>query len=176
MAWKEKLGARCVNNLHKTNRSIWEWSHPVLIPACKYTVGKYVHYHCLLKMEFCFLKPNILVKYYCVEREPLGSPRGLIKDYVFPQAKIMLPYHAKMSYYNAIILTELMQCWSQLFATGSPWVLGLFIFPAKCQPVDKEMTLTVWCVTSTWCWAHGASTCTLGEFVNLKDTMQSAEH
>lgn len=38
------------------------------------------------------------------------------------------------------------------------------------------MILTVWRMISTWSWAHGAGACTLGEFVNLKDTMRSAKH
>lgn len=38
------------------------------------------------------------------------------------------------------------------------------------------MILTVWRMISTWSWAHGAGACTLGESVNLKDTMRSAKH
>lgn len=83
-------------------------------------VSEHVHDRGLVKMGFCFLKPNILAKHYWVEREPSRSPRGLIQGYAFPQAKVMLPYHAKVSYYKAIFLREETHRCSKLWATGFP--------------------------------------------------------
>lgn len=68
-------------------------------------------------------------------------------------------------------------CWPKLFLIGFSWVLGFkILFWAKYQPVDKDMILIVWCITYTYLvLGSGASACTW-EFVNLKDTMQSAKH
>lgn len=63
---------------------------------------------------------------------------------------------------GAIILRKEMHFGSKLFATGFLWVLGVCINQAKCQPIEKEMILTIWHMTwNTWCWAPGTSTCTL---------------
>lgn len=55
----------------------------------------------------------------------------------------MLLFHAKIAYCRAGVLRE-ERCTVDLFATGFLWVLDWFIYEATCQPVDKEMILTVW--------------------------------
>lgn len=68
-------------------------AHPSPISACKRGADTYTL--CLLKGEFCFLKPDILTEYSCTEKEPLRSPKGSRKDGDFPRARFMLLYHAK---------------------------------------------------------------------------------
>lgn len=70
-----------------------QFAHPSPISACKRGADTYTL--CLLKGEFCFLKPDILTEYSCTEKEPLRSPKGSRKDGDFPRARFMLLYHAK---------------------------------------------------------------------------------
>lgn len=107
--------------------------------------GKLMHTwrQCLLKIEFCFLKSNILVKHYCVEREPLRDPRGLRKDsFFFPTSKnhatipckgvILCCYHFRAKRGNA----ELSYLQLASFAVG----VGSFIKVNVC----RQRHLTVW--------------------------------
>ena len=72
-----KQSARCAYNLPQTNLFYAKITIPPPPDSSRQMVSKYIYCQCLLKVEFCVLKPNILIKYYCVGRGPLRSPRGL---------------------------------------------------------------------------------------------------
>lgn len=66
-------------------------------------VSKYIHYYRRMKTEFCFLKPNILVK-YCGEGV-IEKSKEFVKD-CFPTSKNHATIPCKGVLHNAIFLTK----------------------------------------------------------------------
>lgn len=117
----EKLGARCVNNLHKINLFCAKITIPPHPGKFQLANSKQIRIlsQCLLRVEVCTRKPHILIKYYCVERGPMSKSKRF--------EKIKFSHRQKSCYYtmqrglttcSAVILREETHCGSKLFATG----------------------------------------------------------
>lgn len=90
----EKLGARCVNNLHKINLFCAKITIPPHPGKFQLANGKQIRVlcQCLLSVEACTRKPHILIKYYCVERGPLSKSKRF--------EKIKFSHRQKSCYYT----------------------------------------------------------------------------
>lgn len=179
MASTEKLGARCVNNVLKTN----PFHANIMIPPhpdfSLQMLSKYIRYASVFwKENFASWSQTFLLSTTVLKGSHWEVQELWIKDRVSPQAKIMLPYHAKRASYCGTILREEMHCWSKLVAMGFLWVLGLFIcllsYVSTYRLRNDLDNLTYdleRLVLGSW-----GQHLHLGRVCNLKNTTQSAGH
>lgn len=119
----EKLGARWVSHLRKISSHYTKTDEPTPARVSLQTVSRYIHeLRVFWKVEFCFFcSLNTAVcrgNHWRVQR--VWGERT-----VFPQARFMLPYHAKegtlLRYRH---LEEKVRCYNKLFVIAFLWVLG----------------------------------------------------